>query len=254
MRILVTQMTRMGDMLQTSPLIRALKRRHPDATIAVMVRPMGKPTAERNPDIDEIFIYDEDAMFLDLRSHDSLRLLAAYKNADAIISWIRESRFDVVYNCTHSVASAMLLRIAEAPEVVGAHATEDWRFVLRGKWANYFFASVYHRDYNDLNLCDITGRFPEDTEPCRELVFEVEDEDRASVSALLAAGGVREDESVVCLQLGASDEEKRWAVSHFAGLAKRIVDQYGAKVFLVGTSDEAPLGKTFESLAPGLAP
>lgn len=252
MRILITQMTRMGDMLQTSPLIRALRRRHPDAAITVMVRPMGKGTAERNPDIDEIFLYDEDSLFLDLRSHDSDRLLNAYKSAGTLAEWIRESRFDVAYNCTHSIASAMLLKIAGVPNVIGAHATDDWRFILRGKWANYFFASVLHRDYNDLNLCDITGRFPEDAPPCRELVFHVSNDDREHADTLLA-GHSAGDAPLVALQLGASDEDKRWAVSHFAELAQSIVHKYDARILLLGTGDEAPLGDTFERHAPGLA-
>ena len=77
MRILVDQTTRMGDVLQTSPLIRAIKEKHPDAHITLLVRKMGKIIAERHPDVDDVLIYDEDAMFLHLRAQDSDRLLQA---------------------------------------------------------------------------------------------------------------------------------------------------------------------------------
>lgn len=252
MRLLVSQTTRMGDMLQTSPLIRALRRRYPEATIAVMVRPLGKPMAECNPDVDEIFLYDEDAMFGNLRAKDSGRLLKAYMNADAIIQWMRDGRFDAAYNCSHSVASAMLLKLAGIGNVVGAHLSEDWRFVIRGPWANYLFASVITRDFNDLNLCDITGRFVEDAPPCHELVFEVAENDRAFAGALLAEHGVKPGEFVVCFQLGASEEAKRWAESHFAALAKLLVEERGAKIFLLGVAGEAQFGEAFERHAPGI--
>ena len=253
MRILVLQTTRMGDVLQTSPLIRAIRRKYPEAVICLMVRRMGKAILERNPDVDDIIVYDEDELFLDLRAQDSDRLLRAYQSADAFISQLRAKQFDLAFNCTHSLASAMLLKLAQIPEVVGAHLSDDWQYVLRGRWINYFFTSVFHREHNDLNLCDITGRFVEDVPPSRELVFDVRDEDRAFVTALLDEHGVAPDDFVACFQLGASEENKRWAETRFAELARLLVEKRDARIFLLGVESEAPLGETFEKHAPGLA-
>ncbi len=60
MRILVMQTTRMGDVLQTTPLVRALRCKYPDAHIAYMVRNMGKAIAQRNPDVNEVLVHEED--------------------------------------------------------------------------------------------------------------------------------------------------------------------------------------------------
>ena len=97
MRILVAQMTRMGDMLQNSTLTRALRQRYPDAHITAMVRPLARAIAERNPDIDDIILYEEDAMFCDLRSRDSDRLLRAYRSAAALVDDLNARQFDIVY-------------------------------------------------------------------------------------------------------------------------------------------------------------
>ena len=120
MRILILQTTRMGDMLQTSPLIRMVRRKHPDAFIAAMVRGMGRIIGERHPDLDEVLLYDEDEMFRDMRSRDSARLLRAYERADAQIQAIRERHFDLAYNVTHSVASGMMLRMGGVKAIIGA--------------------------------------------------------------------------------------------------------------------------------------
>lgn len=253
MRILVLQTTRMGDVLQTTPLIRGIRINHPDAHIAVMVRKMGKTIAERNPDIDEVLVYDEDDVFRDLRSGDSDRLLRAYRESDEFIQKIRASRYDVAYNCTHSLASAMLLTIANVPKVVGAHLSDDWQFVLRGPWTNYFFTSVFAREYNDLNLCDITRRFVENAPAHPRLVLEVRDEDREFVDGLLAENGVAPDDFAVCFQLGASEQNKRWSESHFAALGRMLSERRNARIFLLGVKEEEPLGKAFEEQAPGLA-
>ena len=253
MRILVMQTTRMGDVIQTSPLIRVLRMKHPDAHIALMVRHMGKAIAEHNPDINEVLVYEEDEVFSATRAEDSDRLLDAYRCAETEIRRLKEGRYDVVYNCTHSIASAMLIKLAGIPAVFGAHLSDDWQFVLRGSWIKYFFTSVFHREYNDLNLCDITQRFVEGVGPCGHLVFEVKPEDRDFVQDLLAQHGIRPQDLVVCFQLGASEESKRWSEMHFAGLARLVKEKLQAKVMLVGVKEEEVLGKIFEQYAPDIA-
>jgi ADP-heptose:LPS heptosyltransferase len=253
MRILILQTTRMGDMLQTSPLIRMVRSLHPDAHITAMVRGMGKVIGQRHPDIDDIMVYNEDDMFLDMRSRDSNRLLHAYEMADKVVQDMRARKFDLCYNVTHSIASAMLMRLAQIPTVVGADIGKDAEFVLRGDWANYFFTSVFNRDYNDLNLCDITRSFATNAPPCRELIFELRDEDRAFVDALWLEHGIQRGDFVACMQLGASEMGKRWSVERFAQLAQLLRAQRNAHVFLLGVDEEAPLGATFEAAAPGLA-
>ncbi len=253
MRILVSQTTRMGDVLQTSPLVRAIRHKHPDAHIAMLVRRMGRTIAERNPDINEVIVYEEDSMFLDMRARDSDRLLRAYEAAEGYIQTLRDGHYDVAYNCTHSISSAMMLKLADIPEVVGAHLSDDWQFVLRGAWTVYFFTSVFHREYNDLNLCDITRRYVPEAPVSHELVFEVRDEDRRIVDGLLNELGIGPDDFLVCFQLGASEDNKRWSEMHFATLGRMLKDRLNARVVLLGITEEAAFGEIFEQSAPGIA-
>lgn len=252
MRILVVQTTRMGDVIQTSPLIQQIRNKHPEAHITLMVRRMGKAVAERHPAVNEVIEYDEDEMFLDLRSGDSDRLMNAFAIADARIRRLRDAQYDLAYNVTHSLASAMLLKLAEIPQVIGAHCSDDWQFVLRGAWTTYFFTSVFSREYNDLNLCDIFRLFASDAPPCLKLIFESSEADLTFAHQVFKQNGIQEDDFVACMQLGASEAGKRWPEAHFARLAQLLRAQYGAKILLLGIAEEAPLGEVFERYAPGL--
>lgn len=199
MRILVAQITRMGDMLQTSALTSALRQRYPDAHIAAMVRPMARIVAERNPDVDEVILYEEDAVFVDLRSRDSDRLLRAYRAAEQLVHDLNARGFDVIYNCTHSIASAMLFKMVNAKEVIGAHLSDDWQFLLRGRWANYFFTSVYQRLYSDINISDVFRNLMEDAPPVPGLAFTLTDDERHQAREMLAQQGILEKDFLICM-------------------------------------------------------
>lgn len=253
-RVLIVQTTRMGDTLQTSPLIRQARRAWPDAHITVMVRGMGRAIVERHPDVDEVILYNEDDMFLHMQSQDSERYLEAYRLARNLVDRLRAERFDIAVNVTHSLASAMLLKMAEIPRVIGAHLSDDGYLVLRGGWPTYFFTSVYSREFNDLNLCDITRHFVPAPEPCRELILRLTPEDLDSADALLREHGVDPTRDfIVCMQLGASESIKRWSEERFAELARLLRDRHNARIFLVGVQNEAPLGEAFARFAPDTA-
>jgi len=166
---------------------------------------------------------------------------------------LRARNFAVIYNCTHSISSAMLFKMVDCKEIIGAHLSDDWQFVLRGRWTNYFFTSVYQRLYSDINISDVFRNLMEDAPPVPGLRFAITDDDRNQAKEILAQHGVAPDDFLVCMQLGASDEPKRWPAGHFAGLARRLVDERHAKICLLGVEAEAPLGEAFEKQAPGIA-
>jgi ADP-heptose:LPS heptosyltransferase len=253
MRILIAQTTRMGDVLQTSPLIRMVRQEHPDAHISLLVRRMGRIMGEHHPDVDEVLVHEEDALYQAMKAKDSDKLLHAFEIAETFLADLRQRKFDLAYNVTHSIASAMMMKLAGIPEVVGAHLSDDWHFVLRGRWTAYFFTSVFTREYNDLNLCDILKNFAAEAPPCRELVLELKEEDRAFAQELRQEHGIAPHDFVACMQLGASETNKRWAERRFAELAKMLQENHNAKIFLLGVTEEAALGDLFEEAAPGLA-
>src|SRR5690606_11151146 len=102
------------------------------AHITAMVRRMGRVIAEHHPAVDDTLVYDEDELFLDLTANDSQRLLKAYQQTLERVQRLRDGRFDLAFNMTHSIASAMLMKLANIPQVTGAHLSDEWQFLLRG--------------------------------------------------------------------------------------------------------------------------
>ncbi|MDD5045000.1 MAG: glycosyltransferase family 9 protein, partial [Candidatus Omnitrophica bacterium] len=60
-RILIVRTDRIGDVLLSTPVIRAMRDAYPAAYIAMLVSPYAKETVEGNPYLDEVLVYDKDA-------------------------------------------------------------------------------------------------------------------------------------------------------------------------------------------------
>jgi len=58
-RILIIEPNWLGDILFTTPAIRAIREHNPDAFIACMVHPRCVEMLEDNPNIDKLILFDE---------------------------------------------------------------------------------------------------------------------------------------------------------------------------------------------------
>lgn len=66
---------------------------------------------------------------------------------------------------------------------------------------------------------------------------------------VLGENGIRDEDLLIALQLGASQDSRRWPVSSFARLADMMAEGLGAKFVLIGANSEKKLGDEFERLA-----
>ena len=58
-RILISRTDRIGDVLISTPVIKAVRKRFPQSRISVMVRPYARDIVLGNPYLDEVIIYDK---------------------------------------------------------------------------------------------------------------------------------------------------------------------------------------------------
>src|SRR5262249_6206403 len=58
-RSLVIRRDNIGDLVCTTPLIAALRRRYPEAWIAALVNHYAAPVLDNNPDLDAVFSYEK---------------------------------------------------------------------------------------------------------------------------------------------------------------------------------------------------
>lgn len=237
-RILVLQLCRIGDILQTTPMLRALRREDPDAEITLVLHDVFKhvPVPARLYDRLVAFPYTTMAGAL---SRSSSAWRAQMDTLRDFLADLGPDPFDLVLNLTHSDLSGFLCALVPNRRIEGALVAPDRTRVVLGRWMAYFWASQTLRSQGCFNLVDLHTWAAGVAADGRPIEIAVSDAARERVQALLAERSLG-GRPMIAVQLGASEERKRWHPERFAATMNLLpADAYD--VLFIGTEDEQAL-------------
>ena len=106
-RILIVNVNWVGDVLFSTPFIRAVREANPDAYIACLLHPRCTQMLESNPRLNEIIIYDEEGI------HKSL--LGKWR----LIKELKGKKFDAAFLLHRSFTKALITYLAGIKERIG---------------------------------------------------------------------------------------------------------------------------------------
>ena len=115
--ILVIQMARLGDFLQTTPLLSGIKEVCPDNRIHVLIDSANVEIAKRCGCVDEIICFDVDLMMDEISNKNDAE--DVYKLINRYCSCLENRYFDDVINLNHSKISAILANLPESGRIYG---------------------------------------------------------------------------------------------------------------------------------------
>jgi ADP-heptose:LPS heptosyltransferase len=245
--IVVVNFTRMGDLVQSGPLLRSLKTAHPAARLTTVVFNAFADVARRLPMVDDVVAFDVDRWvpLLDARRGD---LQSAFADAAEFLADSRLTNVDLLYNLAHTPQSATLCALMRPRQALGRIRLDDGQMIVRGEWFNYLFSVMDVRTFNPFNLVEIYLRAGSGGGTAHALELRVSDDDRAQASRLLIEAGIQPDARYVVFQPGASSPSRQWPPACFAQLAVQLHAQ-GFAVVVVGSRDELPLAENIVSLS-----
>ncbi|NOZ26201.1 MAG: glycosyltransferase family 9 protein [Nitrospirae bacterium] len=244
--ILIVNLTRMGDLVQTTPVIRGLKEKYPGVRITLLVNAAFSEICRYIPDTDRVFALDIDRI---IRGLNGGGLVEAFRYVEESIGAINDGMYDLVINFTHSNMSAVLTSLFNTRETRGLSMNDEGFTIKRHPWIRCFFNVIPGRGYNPFHLCDMYLKAAGLTPGRQGLHLDMPDDVDQRICSLFKGRGISDGDTVVGLQLGASAEDKRWPIASFVALADRLVESFGVKVVLTGSVKEADFGRSFESLA-----
>ena len=244
--ILILSMTRMGDMIQTTPLIRGLKEKYPTAKITLLVTSDFASAVPLIPDVDESIV-------IDLRQFDKqdnwedLSWIKIYRYLEKSLEDIKSRNFDLLVNLSHSKFSALMVRYLGIKNVVGFYCNDIGNRMTGHPWMQYFSVEIFNRKYNEFNLVEIFSRSGGvDVRGCAIEV--VRPQNQLSVDTLMSSKFGEED-ILVGFQAGSSLEGRRWPVRSFANLADMLIEDLNARIIIFGVQSENKVAEEIKSLA-----
>ena len=244
--ILILSMTRMGDMIQTTPLIRGLKEKYPTAKITLLVTSDFASAVPLIPDVDESIV-------IDLRQFDKqdnwedLSWIKIYRYLEKSLEDIKSRNFDLLVNLSHSKFSALMVRYLGIKNVVGFYCNDIGNRMTGHPWMQYFSVEVFNRKYNEFNLVEIFSRSGGvDVRGCAIEVLQPQNQ--LSVDTLMSSKFGEED-ILVGFQAGSSLEGRRWPVRSFANLADMLIEDLNARIIIFGVDSENEVAEEIKNLA-----
>lgn len=236
-RLLCVRLDALGDVLMSTPAIRALRHGRPDRHVALLTSPAGAELAGLIPDVDEVIEYEAPWMKATPLRPDATA-------DERMIRRLAAGRFDAAAIFTvfsqNPLPPAMLCYLAGVPLRL-AHCREN-PYQLLTDWVSDDEPQgrVRHEVRRQLDLAAAVGCRTED----ERLAISVPGRARREVRSMLVARGLSAHRRWVVIHPGASAPSRRYPPELFAQTAAELVHQQGFQVVLTGTAAERRLVDT----------
>ncbi len=243
--ILCVRLDSLGDVLMTTPAIRALKEDRPDRRVTLLTSPSGAAAARLIPEIDNVIVYEAPWM-----KHTAARFDPAPEYAMAEL--LRAGNFDAAVIFTvysqNPLPAAFLCYLAGIPLRL-AHCREN-PYQLLTDWVKETEPNdrIRHEAQRQLDLVATVGAATAD----RTLSVHVPPGATEKVTALLVAAGLDLNRPWLALHAGATAASRRYPPEMFAEVIRRLVSECRAQVVFTGDAGEIELTDQIRQLA--LAP
>jgi heptosyltransferase-2 len=218
-RILVVQSGFLGDVVLTTPLVSALRRRHPTAHLAMLVTPAAAPLVAHHPGLDAVLVDDKAG------GGRGARGLAA------LVGRLRRERFTLALAAHKSLRTALALRGAGIARRIG-FATAPGARLYSERVPRPL--ELHDRD-RMLGLLAPLGGPPPSVEERRPWIA-LDAATRARAATLLAAP-LAEGRPLAAICPGSAWRTKRWPIPSYGRLVREL-EERGYRCVLLGSPVE----------------
>lgn len=208
-KIVLIRLRLIGDVVFTTPAIRAIRRRFPDCHLAYVVEPEAEPVVAHNGHLDEVIVA--------ARPEGIARLTADLSLARRLC----RAHYDVAIDFHGGPRSSLLTRATGAPVRIGYTVPgRSWSYTHRIPRSREL--RPRHSVVNQWDLLEPLGIGAPD--PLRDPTEMPETRDAAErVAARLAAEGYGGGDELIVLHVSAGNPFRRWPAASFTDLVARLV-------------------------------
>jgi lipopolysaccharide heptosyltransferase II len=230
MRVLIAQTSFLGDVVLSTPVCAAVRRRYPDAHITLLVRPEAAGILDGHPHVDAVLTDDKRGQH---RGIGALRVLRQ----------LRHGRFDVALALHKSFRTAWLLAAARIPRRIGFRQSAGW--------------FLYHRCVDreasrhdvERNLGIVAGLDIDPNTVITRPFVACSAAAAARFQAVLRTRGIAAGARLIGIAPGSAWATKRWTIDGYAALLAAIQEQLHATPVLLGAAPDVAVAESIQRVA-----
>ena len=208
-KILLIQLRQLGDIMLTTPCIRAVKEAYPDAQVSFLSHPMGALILKGNPWLDHLYTYDPKDKWQELK----------------LISRLRQQSFDLVLDFMNNPRSAFYSLLVGKKERLSFSSSRRFAYtktIERAKESDYIVREKFR-------LLRSAGIFPAKENLC----LPWGNEHTAPLKELLAIESFQKAPLRVVLSPTHRRPVRQWQAQKFADLSDRLTRKWGAQILWI---------------------
>jgi lipopolysaccharide heptosyltransferase II len=237
--ILCIRLDSLGDVLMTTPAMRAIKEGLPGSHLTLMTSPAGATAGELIPEVDDVIVYKAPWMKPSPAESGSAYDLE-------MIARLKAARFDAAVIFTvysqSPLPAALLAYLAGIPLRL-AHCREN-PYHLLSDWVKESEPEqlVRHEVRRHLDLAAAVGF----TAPNESLSLRVPPESCLEVEALLTDAGLERSRPWFVLHPGVSAPSRQYPPENYTRVARLLALEYGWQIVITGSAKERILAQQIQ--------
>ncbi|MEN8191341.1 MAG: lipopolysaccharide heptosyltransferase II, partial [Bacteroidota bacterium] len=210
-KILIIRLSALGDVLLTTPVIRSLKNNYSHISIDFLVKENFKDAVNLNPNINDVFIYNE---------------------SSELTEKLKQNNYDLVIDLQNNFRSKKIVKELELPFYKFVKPTLEKFLLVKFK----------------INMLKDLKPIPERyAKFIPDLVLDEKSPELFIPDSIKS--DIDQEEKVIGLCPGAFHFTKRWPLLYYADLGKRMADN-GHRIILLGGKSDRPICSDLQKMIP----
>lgn len=238
-KILIINPFGIGDVLFTTPVIKALKQQYPDAFIGYWSNLRVKPVLASNPQVNKVFALSRG----DLKKLYLESFFKGLWSAIKLICEIKKEHFDICFDFSLDHRYSLLAGL------IGIRQRIGFNYKGRGRFLTKRIGLTGYQEKHVVEYYLGLLKFLNIPVADKSLYLGVSGESQQKAQDMLAQEGVEESELVIGIAPGAGGSwgkdasYKHWPALKFAQVADRLAGELKAKIVILGDESEQKIAE-----------